>query len=321
MYDIRKSVKKYMSFNFVTQKDSNYGKKSIAIFVISFLSINCLMSQIVDLGVINDNDGYTNVREIKRNDAKILTKIYEGEVFAVEKSSENWWKVITKNGIQGYVHKSRINIIENLTKYNAKINDIDGFTNIRADKGINFQILDKLYEGELFIAEKNEFSNWWLIRKSNGIVGFVHNSRIQVISPYYPDSKDNLSKESKEKNLKYKVYWKLPFFPFSISIGTEGFNWEVDVAYHTKRLGTFGVSVESQYKKQRPFELNGSQVTNNDLLVVLRNLNAQKDEVFKVTNGVNFGIIIDGTTEIIVKQGMVIIDVTKGNIKDLTLKQ
>ncbi|MCP5063780.1 MAG: hypothetical protein GY936_15135, partial [Ignavibacteriae bacterium] len=118
-------------------------------------------------------------------------------------------------------------------------------------------------------------------------------------------------------------YWKLPFFPFSISIGSDGLEagWDVNLSYKSKRLGTFGVSAEYKYNKQRPFNLNGHQVENNDLLVILRNSNAEKDEVYKITNGLGFGIIVDGRTKVTVKNGQVIIDVTNGNIKDLTLKK
>ncbi|MDR0863573.1 MAG: SH3 domain-containing protein [Candidatus Symbiothrix sp.] len=293
------------------------------IVLLSVIFVNQLPAQVVNLGIIKDLDGYTNVREGKQNDSKVLAKIYEGELFAVEKSSENWWKVITKNGIKGYVHKSRISIVENFKKYNAKINDPDGYTNIRAGKGTNFQILDKLYKEETFIIEKNEFSNWWIVKKNNGTIGFVHNSRIQVVSPYLESQSNSLTNQSRASSLKYKIYWKLPFFPFSVSIGSEGLKagWEVDLEYYTKRLGTFGISAEYQYNKQRPFELNGCQVKNNDLLVILRNSNAKKDEVFNISDGKKFRIIVDGRTEVIVGNGQVIIDVTNGNIKDLTLKQ
>lgn len=61
--------------------------------------------------VINDPDGYTNIREGFK-DSKIIGRIVNGEQFQVFISSfDDWWEVITKSGLSGYVHKSRIKII------------------------------------------------------------------------------------------------------------------------------------------------------------------------------------------------------------------
>lgn len=295
--------------------------KTIVKVFILLIHSSQLSAQVIELGIINDPDGYTNVRSGKGIEYNVLTKIYEGEVFSVESNNENWWPVITKSGVRGYVHKSRVAILRNFEKYNARINDPDGYTNIRSGKGTSFTILDKIFEGENFIVEKNEFSNWWIVRKNNGVTGYMHKSRIQIVSPYFFSHDGHINRENIEPSLKYKLYWQLPFFPFSISIGSEGLEagWDVDLSYRSKRLGTFGVSAEYKYNSARPFSLNGNQVNNNDLLVILRNSNAQKDEVYKIADGLGFGIIVDGRTAITVKNGQVIIDVTNGNIKDLTL--
>ncbi len=65
------------------------------------------------VGVINDPDGYTNIRSNEGTDSKVVGELKEGDSFlyyADEKSS--WWKVTTTphfgKPIEGYVHKSRI---------------------------------------------------------------------------------------------------------------------------------------------------------------------------------------------------------------------
>lgn len=64
--------------------------------------------------VINDPDGYTNVREGKSVNYGIIAKIYENEVFyAYPSNTSNWYPVITKNGTKGYVHNSRIAFLGN----------------------------------------------------------------------------------------------------------------------------------------------------------------------------------------------------------------
>lgn len=63
-------------------------------------------------GVINDPDGYTNVREEKSSKSEIGFKIYEGEKFEIiDDSDDNWW-MIEYNGEQGYIYRDRIDIIE-----------------------------------------------------------------------------------------------------------------------------------------------------------------------------------------------------------------
>lgn len=71
--------------------------------------------------VINDPDGYTNIRAGKGTSTEIIGKIYDHEVFIYkEKPNEQWLEVaITKcacenhesryfNEIKGYVHRSRV---------------------------------------------------------------------------------------------------------------------------------------------------------------------------------------------------------------------
>lgn len=64
------------------------------------------------VGIINDKDGYTNVREAPSNEAKVIDKITDKEFFYyVPNSNSDWWQVSRKDDIKaivGYLHKSRI---------------------------------------------------------------------------------------------------------------------------------------------------------------------------------------------------------------------
>lgn len=60
-------------------------------------------------GIINDPDGYVNVRKEKSVDSRILDQIVRGEEFLYwENINSDWWQVMTKNLASGFVHKSRI---------------------------------------------------------------------------------------------------------------------------------------------------------------------------------------------------------------------
>ena len=58
--------------------------------------------------VIEDSDGYTNVRALGSSKAKIITQVKSGSFVDVIEKRGDWWKVKTDNGIVGYIHKSRI---------------------------------------------------------------------------------------------------------------------------------------------------------------------------------------------------------------------
>ena len=57
---------------------------------------------------IQDPDGYTNLRKDKTATSEILQKIKSGEHIDVLDNTGDWFLVKTKEGKQGYVHKSRI---------------------------------------------------------------------------------------------------------------------------------------------------------------------------------------------------------------------
>lgn len=65
-------------------------------------------------GIISDPDGYTNIRlgrGTKNRDGSempIVGRIVEGEIFEYFPDDSNWWMVRTSDGIQGFVHNSRI---------------------------------------------------------------------------------------------------------------------------------------------------------------------------------------------------------------------
>lgn len=55
-----------------------------------------------------DPDGYTNLRKEKNTTSEVLQKIKSGENIDVIDNSGDWFLVKTKEGKEGYVHKSRV---------------------------------------------------------------------------------------------------------------------------------------------------------------------------------------------------------------------
>ncbi|MDV3925525.1 SH3 domain-containing protein [Elizabethkingia anophelis] len=70
--------------------------------IVSF--INHKLSQYT----IQDPDGYTNLRKDKNTSSKILQKVKSGDNIEVLDNTGDWFFVKTKEGKEGYIHKSRI---------------------------------------------------------------------------------------------------------------------------------------------------------------------------------------------------------------------
>lgn len=58
--------------------------------------------------LIQDTDGYTNLRKEKNTLSKILEKIKTGDEVSVIDASGDWWYISTKEGNMGYVHRTKL---------------------------------------------------------------------------------------------------------------------------------------------------------------------------------------------------------------------
>ncbi|MCG8865320.1 SH3 domain-containing protein [Tenacibaculum finnmarkense] len=66
----------------------------------------------ISYGVINDPDGYTNLRHGKESSSKVIKRVKTGEKFGIETNKGAWWIVVTEDGSRGFMHRSRITIIK-----------------------------------------------------------------------------------------------------------------------------------------------------------------------------------------------------------------
>jgi uncharacterized protein YgiM (DUF1202 family) len=57
---------------------------------------------------IHDEDGFTNLRKDKNASSEILQKISSGQEIEVLDDSGDWFLIKTKEGKQGFVHRSRV---------------------------------------------------------------------------------------------------------------------------------------------------------------------------------------------------------------------
>lgn len=99
-------------------------RSSTAFSSIFLLQIGLVFSQIA---IIEDRDGYTNVREAPGLSSEIIHKVFEDEVFWYEESKDTNWVFIhiprnkfslgcdESSNITGYIHRSRLLPLEKLS--------------------------------------------------------------------------------------------------------------------------------------------------------------------------------------------------------------
>jgi hypothetical protein len=118
-------------------KKNDTRMKISTILILMIVSVNCLFGQ---LAIINDKDGFVNIRKYKSSNSEIISRVFDGDIFMVAADNENdeWWDVFYSvkldgiekykrdyyqiNGlvkdnelyIQGFIHKSRFILIEKL---------------------------------------------------------------------------------------------------------------------------------------------------------------------------------------------------------------
>ncbi|WP_312902095.1 SH3 domain-containing protein [Chryseobacterium taichungense] len=89
---------------------------------------------------ISDPDGYTNLRKDKSSQSEILQKITAGREIEVLDKTGDWWKVKSKEGKIGYIHKSRIKSSSNSHSSVYKLYDRPDFSSFSRKIAIKGEI-------------------------------------------------------------------------------------------------------------------------------------------------------------------------------------
>jgi len=91
-------------------------------FILLFILLQFSANSFADmkLAIIVDEDGYTNIRSNKGSNNDIVGQVKTSEFIYCEKSTNDWYSVDalqwnrSGESVKGYIHKSRIRIIEDL---------------------------------------------------------------------------------------------------------------------------------------------------------------------------------------------------------------
>ena len=145
-------------------------KLLVALSIAPLLYYQPAMAQ-KQMGIINDPDGYVNLRAGKGIDFEVIKKIQESEQFEYMPDSADWWPVTTKKGLHGFIYRSKIQpysvdyrnacpcrhhgIVENEIALAGKIGDHDiSICGYLLQRNSNTKI--KISEFEIFDCSKKE---------------------------------------------------------------------------------------------------------------------------------------------------------------------
>jgi hypothetical protein len=62
--------------------------------------------------VIDDPDGFTNVRSSRSASSAVVARVNRNEQFSTYRQDGEWWQVRTRDGTIGYMHASRIRVVQ-----------------------------------------------------------------------------------------------------------------------------------------------------------------------------------------------------------------
>ena len=125
-----------------------------------------------DFAVINDKDGYTNVRSGKSIKSKVIDKVVDGQVFTAYLVNQEWVEIFYEKEAQqkkGYIHKSRIQYIEKAKTYTGK--------------DLTFAMITQPFSKEGKVIGKNENGGVGTIdgRKIYGVDGGLPSTEIKEV--------------------------------------------------------------------------------------------------------------------------------------------
>jgi len=106
-----KTVIYYNIYNYLDQTlTKNLNKNEILLYDKSYKPFfkQYLINGGSDTYSIHDEDGFTNLRKDKNASSEILQKIPSGQQIEVLDDSGDWFLIKTKEGKQGFVHRSRV---------------------------------------------------------------------------------------------------------------------------------------------------------------------------------------------------------------------
>jgi hypothetical protein len=194
---------------------TRFAQPLVLAFSIALLSTSATHAQ--EQGVINDPDGYTNVRSKPDTSAGVVAKVNKGEVFTYDTVGvpqyPKWLKVTLPSGKTGWMHASRIVIHANKEELTDG-SPTDEINIYGKRKGIDYYPLARAAAR----GEQNAMVQYFGIDDTDGAAAETHFSVLRSVIHLLGD--DKLSAFLKTRTAQYRKHlWEnleveLTFWPF-----------------------------------------------------------------------------------------------------------
>ena len=237
----------YTSNNSTTSNKNNTNKKS---------------SNDIKWAVIDDSDGWSNVRSSQSTRSTILFKIYNNQRFKVLRN-DGKWSYIEYNGRKGYMHNSVIKLTSNSNS--SKVSSADTNAKIIGDNiwvrnspsnGTVIMYLENNTNVKLLEYGKKETirgkTNYWYKIKVDGKTGWVFGSQLRIT-----DRKNDKLKTPPKTNIKDYIsasYYNnlVSYWSFNGSLnaqkGSSFSSSGYSFVYGSDRFGNYSSSFNDNYR-------------------------------------------------------------------------
>ena len=140
-------------------------------------SLETLMNRFDNLGIVDIESGYLNVREKPSEDGKVIGKMVGNDICDVQETSGSWYYILS-GPVEGYVAREYIVTGDRAISMafeamdNPKITVDTDVLNVRTEPSEDSEILDRLDENERYDVIKSQ-GDWIQIELDNDSVGYV----------------------------------------------------------------------------------------------------------------------------------------------------
>jgi uncharacterized protein YgiM (DUF1202 family) len=166
-------------------------KKSIFTLALMIICAVSAYAQKKYTGIVNDPDGYTNVRAAASTKSSIVDRMDDGDLLYYTPMTNGWSKVYLYRNSKfiGYMHTSRIKRIDISKMSDPPTDDEflsgrivdpeDSYVNIRRGPGTNYAISGRLNVGTT-VLYRYDNENWVKVynKRTKSFLGYVASSRI-----------------------------------------------------------------------------------------------------------------------------------------------
>ena len=154
-------------------------KRAVRVAVSICLSVSLGAAAIAEhRGVINDPDGYVNVRDDKRLDAPVIATVKSGEPFSFEfESGEEWCSVTLGSGKKGWMHQSRVRLHFTGRDLRGKTEPNNELHYITRKLGIDYYALARRAAG----GDPKALKSYFGIRDTDGAAAELHFSALPEV--------------------------------------------------------------------------------------------------------------------------------------------